>query len=86
MTAFKKTTSQGVRLWGYTVLVIAAVSIVSDLVWRTVYGLPVLVPLSMGIVIGNISIVLTGVVAISVANALRNVEERLERLEGRTKT
>jgi len=39
----------------------------------------------MGVVVGNISIVLTGVVAISVANTLRNVEERSDRLEGRTK-
>jgi hypothetical protein len=81
-----KPASRQVRLWGYTILAIAAVSVVSDLAWRTVYGLPVLVPLSMGIVIANIALVLTGVAATSVANALRNTEARLETLEDRTKT
>lgn len=80
-----ETISQRVKLWGYVLLAIAAISVASDLAWRTAYGLPLPVPVSMGVVIANASVALTGFVVISIANALRSLETRLDKLDERDK-
>jgi hypothetical protein len=65
------------RIFGYIIFIFGALGMAHDIafrVWRSV-------ALDMGIALGDGAIVLIGLVAPAVANCLRRLEQRLDRLE-----
>jgi TRAP-type C4-dicarboxylate transport system permease small subunit len=72
-----KTGSQWVRLFGFLIFGWGILSTIADFASRMLYSFP----LEMGIVLGNGAILLVGLVAITAAKALKNLEERLDRIE-----
>ena len=71
-----------VQVWGVVILATGISSSGLDLYGQFQYGHPP----SMGIVIGNASIVILGGLALTVAGCLRGLEDRLDRIERTTES
>ena len=76
-----KTSSRDVKWWGYMILAVGAVTIALVVIDQTLYSHAP----DMTVFTAGMSMLLTGVVAVSIANALRNLDVRLRRLEGSEK-
>ena len=72
-----KITSRGVRLFGYMIFGWGILSTATDVVSRFQFFFPQ----NMGIVLANGAILMIGLVAITVATALRGLGERLDKIE-----
>jgi hypothetical protein len=71
-----------VRLLGYLVAGFAALNFVQYYIWKIKYSAPA----DMGIVLGSGAIAICGGVTLVVANCLRDLEERVRRLESAQET
>ena len=69
-----------VRVFGYGILACAALGYVDYFAMSILYSYPQ----NMGIVLGNSALALLGLVTTQIGACLKSLEERLERLEGRS--
>jgi len=79
-----KPLSQSILHWGYTLISLAIISVLSDLGWRLASGLSVAVPVDMGVVIAELSMALSGFAILTIAGAVAKLETRIMTLESST--
>jgi hypothetical protein len=74
----RKTTSVTLRLWGIAISAVGLLNIAQYLLAEFLYSMH-----NLGIAIGSSAMVFTGLVTLVAASCARNLEERLDRIDGR---
>jgi hypothetical protein len=72
-----KNASTRIRIVGYIILIIGMITVLHDAIGRTIYSKP----MEMGIVVGYTSIIMLAIVALTIAECFKMIEERLNQIE-----